>query len=367
MKQKIKKFYGEFDTFLLPVFKFVLALAYFLWINGNMGYMPQLNSMFIVLILALICCIMPNSVMVFAGCFLIVGHCYAVGIEVAIFFLVLLLFMMLLFLRFCAGKNIILALAPLSFAFNMPVLLPIGCGLLSSVLSALPAGCGIVVYYFIRLVKAQLSVLSDPDMVMLDKVTVLADGMMQNWSMWLNVIAVVLVIVLVNLIRTRSFDYAWRIAIVSGGIAYIGIMLVGGVVLNVRVNVVPLVVYSLLTILIGLVLEFFVFGGDYTRVERLEYEDDDYYYYVKAVPKSSVSTSERSIKKINAEPVKEDRRREDKKKEEKALAYANPIFRGDDTRKKNTAQDNSGEPLLRNDEIDEIDFESKLEESLKDL
>jgi hypothetical protein len=338
-----------------------------MWINGNMGYMQQLDSMFIVLILALICCILPNGVTVFAGCFLILGHCYAVGIEVAAFFLVMLLFMMILFLRFCAGKNIILTLAPLSFAFDMPVLLPIGCGLLGSALSALPAGCGIVMYYFVRLVKTQIQVLSDADMAVLDKVTVLADGMMQNWSMWLNVIAVVLVIILVNLIRTRSFDYAWRIAIVSGGIAYIFIMLVGGVVLNVRVNVVPLVVYSLLAILVGLVLEFFVFGGDYTRVERLEYEDDDYYYYVKAVPKSSISTSERSIKKINAEPVKEERRREDKKKEEKARTYANPIFRGDDRRKATGTQENSGEPLLRNDEIDEIDFESKLEESLKDL
>ena len=58
-----------------------------------------------------------------------------------------------------------------------------------------------------------------------------------------------------------------------------------------------------------MVLEFFVFGGDYSRTERLEYEDDEYYYYVKAVPKASVATSERSIKKINAEPVKEEKKK----------------------------------------------------------
>ena len=32
------------------------------------------------------------------------------------------------------------------------------------------------------------------------------------------------------------------------------------------------------------------------RTERLEYEDDEYYYYVKAVPKAVSTTSERSIK-----------------------------------------------------------------------
>ena len=52
----------------------------------------------------------------------------------------------------------------------------------------------------------------------------------------------------------------------------------------------------MISVVVGLVLEFFVFGGDYTRTERLEYEDDEYYYYVKAVPKALVATSERSIK-----------------------------------------------------------------------
>ena len=47
-------------------------------------------------------------------------------------------------------------------------------------------------------------------------------------------------------------------------------------------------------------MKFFVFGGDYTRTERLEYEDDDYYYYVKAVPNALVATSERSINNFSS-------------------------------------------------------------------
>ena len=33
--------------------------------------------------------------------------------------------------------------------------------------------------------------------------------------------------------------------------------------------------------------------------ERFEYEDDEYHYYVKAVPKLSVSTPEKTVKRIN--------------------------------------------------------------------
>ena len=87
LKQKIKNLYSQYEVYILPVLRFILALVYFVWINSNMGYMTQLNNIFIVLILALICSILPSSVMIFAGFALMIAHSYAVGIEVAGFML----------------------------------------------------------------------------------------------------------------------------------------------------------------------------------------------------------------------------------------------------------------------------------------
>ncbi len=88
LKQKIKGIYGQYEMYILPVLKFVLALVYFLWINANMGYMSQLNNVFVILILALICSILPSSAMMYIGFVLILAHSYALGIEVAGFMLV---------------------------------------------------------------------------------------------------------------------------------------------------------------------------------------------------------------------------------------------------------------------------------------
>ena len=77
-----------------------------------------------------------------------IGHSYALGIEVAGFMIVLILFMMILFLRFSNGKNMVLIFAPLAFGFDLPALLPVGCGLLSSAVSALPAAGGVIIYLF---------------------------------------------------------------------------------------------------------------------------------------------------------------------------------------------------------------------------
>jgi disulfide oxidoreductase YuzD len=37
---------------------------------------------------------------------------------------------------------------------------------------------------------------------------------------------------------------------------------------------------------------------DYTRTERVQFEDDEYYYYVKAVPKNMIAEPKKTVKKI---------------------------------------------------------------------
>ena len=115
---------------------------------------------------------------------------------------------------------------------------------------------------------------------------------------------------------------------------------------------------------VALLYHFFVFTVDYTRTEYVQYEDDDYVYYVKAVPKASVATSERSIKKINAEPVREERKAEDN-----SGTYANPIFRQDEKPKRKKASPAADRKPRQAEKpaAKDIDFEKKLEESLKDL
>lgn len=67
-------------------------------------------------------------------------------------------------------------------------------------------------------------------------------------------------------------------------------------ILGISGKYVWLIVGNVISVLIGLVLQFFFFNLDYTRTERVQFEDDEYYYYVKAVPKLYVTTSEKQIK-----------------------------------------------------------------------
>ena len=44
---------------------------------------------------------------------------------------------------------------------------------------------------------------------------------------------------------------------------------------------------------------------DYTRVERLQFEDDEYYYYVKAVPKALIAQQQRNVKRFSGSDASE--------------------------------------------------------------
>ena len=58
---------------------------------------------------------------------------------------------------------------------------------------------------------------------------------------------------------------------------------------------------SVLALVVGKVFEFFCFSIDYSRIENVQFEDDEYYYYVKAIPKMTVAAPEKTVKKINAQ------------------------------------------------------------------
>ncbi|MDO4519420.1 MAG: hypothetical protein Q4B47_03875 [Eubacteriales bacterium] len=351
-KNAVKRFYGTFEVVLLPIFKFILAFMYFRWINASMGFMSQLNSIFVVLILALISSVLPSVVMITIGYLMMIMHAYALGIDVAGFFVVMMLIFWIFFLRFSKRQNIVLVFTPLSFYFNVPVLLPIGSGLFGNAIAAIPAACGVVNYYFVRFLKAQAATLISEDMDIVQRIKYLCDGLLQNWPMWISLIAFVVATLLVHMIRSCSFDYSWKIAILAGGIGYVLVILAGSVVFEVNVNMTTLVVYTLASVILGELLELFVFGGAYSRTERLQYEDDDYYYYVKAIPKATISLSERSIKRIN-DDVDEVEGKNKKEAESDMVTVAQ------------MEGDASG--MISSVEVDDVDFEKKLEESLKDL
>ena len=76
-------------------------------------------------------------------------------------------------------------------------------------------------------------------------------------------------------------------------------MVIASVAADVEVHYITLIFGSVVSALAGFILELMLFSVDYARTEYLQFEDDEYYYYVKALPKVSVSAPEKQVKRIN--------------------------------------------------------------------
>ena len=171
--------------------------------------------------------------------------------------------------------------------------------------AAVPAGMGVIVYYFLEYAKANAPALSNSTTeTLLQNLTMIIDGMLQNKLMMLTAVAFIVTTVVVFLIKSLSIDYAWPIAIGTGMVVNMVILLVGEFSLDLSASIASMIVGNVVAALIMLALQFFIFAVDYSRTERVSFEDDDYVYYVKAVPKMSVSTPHVNVKRINAQRTK---------------------------------------------------------------
>ena len=107
-------------------------------------------------------------------------------------------------------------------------------------------------------------------------------------------------IVVVYIIRRLSIDRSWTLASVIGGIIGAVILMVGSVGYETNLSNAGIILGTIISILLSLVIEFFMHNVDYSRTEYVQFEDDEYYYYVKAIPKNSVKKETKKVKKITS-------------------------------------------------------------------
>ena len=298
-KQYVKNFISKYEVDLKPLLKLILALAALMMINSKIGYMHRLDDISIVLIVALMCSFMPMNFIIFVAAAFTVLHMYALSLECAVITLVVFLILFLLYFRFSPKDTLVVLLTPMSFAIGIPYVIPLAMGLIGTPASAISVGCGVVVTFLINYIAEGATALSGMEEDMATRFRFIIDGFIDNKSMVLMIAAFAVTIIVVYFIRRLSIDYAWTIAIIAGALADVMVLLVGDLMFDTKVSILGLIVGTIFSVLAAKVVEFFALHLDYSRTEKVQFEDDEYYYYVKAVPKITVSAPSKTVKKIN--------------------------------------------------------------------
>lgn len=298
-REQLRKFYSKFEIYLTPVFKFLMALVTLVTINSRIGYMSELKKTTVVLVLALLCSVLPMNFIVLVAAAVTLGHLYKFSMECALVALVVFLLLFILYFRFSSKDTVAVLFTPFCFILKMPYLMPIAMGLVGTPMSAVAVAGGAVVYYVVSYMTNSAPVLNTfENDGALEKFRYVIDGILGNKAMYVTLVAFVAAVVVVYLIRRLKVDYAWTIAMITGALLEVLILLVGDLMYNTNLSIAGLIAGSVVSVVLAKILEFFVFNVDYSRTEYVQFEDDEYYYYVKAVPKNTVTAPQKRVKTI---------------------------------------------------------------------
>ena len=301
VRENLRNFYNKYEIYITPFLKFILALISLVTINLNVGYMSKLANPVIVLVVALMCSFLPTSFIILISSVYIVMNFYALSLECAVVAVCLFLVLFLLYFRFTPKDALVVLLLPIAFSLKIPYAVVLASGLVGTPVSIVAAACGVIVYYLVQFVSINANTIASLETDnAIGKFRFVVDGMMNNKQMLVMMVAFSITILVVYLLRRMSVDHAWTIAMVAGCVINVIVLLIGDLMFDTAISVVGVIIGMVVSFGLCKVLEFFVFNVDYTRTEYVQFEDDEYYYYVKAIPKNSVTKSKKTVKKITS-------------------------------------------------------------------
>ena len=293
-REKLRAFYARHGNVIIPVLHFAVALLALVLLNNGMGYERRLRAPIVVILLSLISAFLPW------GGICVLLNIFAVSAEFALITLAFLLVVALLYYGFSPRDSIILILTPVLFELKIPYVLPILVGLGGSAFSLIPLSGGIVLSYILNYVHNNAAPLTNGESVdVAQKYLQMLNGVLLDKTMLLYLLAFSLSLLVVWCVHRLSVNNAWDLGILAGILTMLFVFFLGNFWYSVGVKIIPLLAGLLLSGVLAEIYRFLVFHVDYSRTEYSQFEDDDYYYYVKAVPKITVAAPEPKTQTIN--------------------------------------------------------------------
>ncbi|MCL1925473.1 MAG: hypothetical protein FWF50_07810 [Defluviitaleaceae bacterium] len=295
----------RFEAIFLFIFKFLCGFIIYSQIN-SIGFSAEIfhfitnsNVTFLYLLfMSLLFVILPLNA---SYLFMILNVVIQVSLRLEVALLVFfgLLFMFLFYSSFSRKENILVILSIFALHFGFPYFLPIFAGMYFGVTAIIPIAIGLFIHLYSPLIMnmvrqggiipADVGILE----IGLDEILEAFENIQQNITgetylvqNWVTTsVLVFIVFIFVYVCRKLSINYAKEIAIGFGTILNIFVFIVANIVGALSFGIFGIIFGSIFSALLILVIKFFDVALDYKKAENVEFQDEDYYYYVKLIPK----------------------------------------------------------------------------------
>ena len=330
IRQNIIGFYKKFEVIINYLLKFLVGLFVFSRINTLGMFSEDFNILFggateiaYVALLSLLFTISPPSVALFLVA-LAVAIQLSAAFEVAVFVFLIMILLIVFYARLSPRRSMLILAIIFGFYFHIPYAVVLFAGLFFGISSIIPIVIGTAIWYFLPFftnLAANMAQATEimTDIDLFDLPTVFMEVFAQiyaqlttdfNWIVIGFVFA--MMILAVHLISLISLNYSKDIAIAVGAVIGIVSMAMVVYVIEIDMSLMGIIFGAFGSALLVWLAKFFDNVVDYKRVERVTFDDDEYIYHVKIVPKVTAERSDTKAEMREAprkKPLADPRRR----------------------------------------------------------
>ncbi len=297
IRDAMRNFFFSNSSWLKIVGKGLIALCSFLIINHYFGYIEFLTDPLFAIILAIACAFIPMR----AGGLVVIIYTFVqlTGLsgQVALVALILIVASYGISVFYGAKHIFIISYIPIAMQIQMPYPIVVGSALFGNMRDVTSVICGGIISFYLKTIRenASLFIEENSDITVVD---VIAQKMVTNPLLYIYVTSLVVMFVAIILIRNLKISRSWLVALLVGIFAEMAIMLIGYVITGNISRVPVLLMANVVAFIVGFAMTYIFRDLDYERVERVQFEDDDYVYYVTAIPKIELAKEEKRVTRI---------------------------------------------------------------------
>ncbi len=307
LKSKLKNFYEKHYRVARGSVKACIVFAILFVTTFHLDYSDLLSQYIVLAAISIICGVTADFVSLLAIAAIALGEIYRISPLASVAITILLIIYYLLFGRLTEKQGIVLVAVPVLSALQLGYLVPVVAALFFSPVIIPALTMGILFHFLFSGIQEYALVISRQaqEASLTASLEYLLEYLRGNAYLIITLVAFLVTFVCVYLIRRTKIQYASQIAILVGAILVLSIILLGNITLELEINLLHSIISVLVSVVIAYVIQFFHMTLDYQGTRKLQFEDDEYYYYVTAIPKFKVAAADKTVTRIVSEDTDE--------------------------------------------------------------
>lgn len=305
LRNIVKGVLSRHELVLISFWKGILCLFSLFAIKFGFNNSTFVDNYLFILIVSIAGMFVPLSATALIIVFTTVVHIANFSPQAA--FAVCIMFMLFYFISiyYKSPNRWSIVFSMVFYQMKIPFCVPMVAGLVGNINDVVSITAGAGIGYYLKLIMENKAVLTNGTSD-IDAFSLIFKQMLMSPNFYCFIASQIAMFLIVNNLRSKKIKHSGIIGVSLGSFVSIVIMITGNLIFDSSEKAYVLMIEAIVTWIIGVIITYFFVETDYVSPESFQMEDDEYYYYVTAIPKVHFTKEERKIKKVTDNKKKEE-------------------------------------------------------------